>query len=356
MPDPEIDRLRSALEDIERRVAALESRSTVPAAPVRAPTDPQFAITVLNRIGAVTLIVGLILFFKFAADNRWIGAAGLISLGLLAGFALVAAGEWLRRKNQQTFAQGVAGCGFAVIYTSAYAAFAYSQLISRSPDFIALVAASALAIALSFHFASAAIAAVGFIGAFLAPLLLRTPNYEISPWLYFIYLLLLTAISVFAARRLHPFLAPFNALWAILCAWILVDAQYFVLFTIAFAAAYFSTASRVIFYLCGHACLLIAALRQIAIWAGARTSLASEIDSLFLATYAVIMIASAVFRASTVDRLLALALIGMVVAKLYLYDVWQLARFYRISAFVALGVLLLAASFLYSRHRSRPLN
>ena len=42
----------------------------------------------------------------------------------------------------------------------------------------------------------------------------------------------------------------------------------------------------------------------------------------------------------------------MVVVKLYLYDVWLLSALYRMAAFAILGVLLLAASFLY-RQRTR---
>ncbi len=53
------------------------------------------------------------------------------------------------------------------------------------------------------------------------------------------------------------------------------------------------------------------------------------------------------------NRHLGLVLLGIVVLKLYLYDVWLMTAFYRISAFVALGVLLLAASFIYSRFKYR---
>ena len=43
---------------------------------------------------------------------------------------------------------------------------------------------------------------------------------------------------------------------------------------------------------------------------------------------------------------------GLVVAKLYLYDVWLLVRIYRIAAFGALGALLLLTSYVYSRNRA----
>ena len=54
---------------------------------------------------------------------------------------------------------------------------------------------------------------------------------------------------------------------------------------------------------------------------------------------------------AAIHRMLGLALVVLVVAKLYLVDVWVLGRLFRITAFLALGVLLLALSYLYSRLR-----
>ena len=376
LPDTELERLREAIADLQTRVTRLEQGVTF--APPRTlvnnreKPESRLGLATLNRIGAVTLIVGIIFFFKYAADNHWIGAVGLVGLGLLAGIALIGAGEWLRRKNQQTFGQGLAGCGLAVLYIAAYAAFAYSKLVGRGPDFFALLAASALAIALCLRFASPAIAAIGFIGLFSAPLLIRSPEDNIQLWLYFVYLLLLSLASVTVVTRLYHvieqntalILLPFNAFWAILCAWILIshrNAGGFVLLTFALAAihmgATFVTRETArlygVLYCCAHACFLTAAIRAIEIWTPNRASLRSELDSVFMAVYAVAMIASAVIRRFTLDRLIGLTLIGIVVAKLYVYDVWLLTRVYRISALVLLGVLLLVASYIYSRFKSR---
>jgi uncharacterized membrane protein len=43
----------------------------------------------------------------------------------------------------------------------------------------------------------------------------------------------------------------------------------------------------------------------------------------------------------------------LTLVKLYAYDVWQLGRLFRTTAFLGLGLLLLAASWLYSRQRER---
>ncbi len=342
-------------------------------------SSPTSGSTIANRIGAVTLAVGIIFFFKYAADNDWIGAVGLVILGLLAGLALIAAGEWLRRRDDRAFAQGLAGCGFAILYISAYAAFGYEKLISRGSGFAAMLAASAFAIALCFRFRSPVVAAVGFIGAFVAPLLVRASGDTTSPWLYFAYLFLLSLVSVATVIRLYPDLAQksalslavFNAFWLLFTAWRLIETHHpggFVWSAVVFAAVHFAAAfltresplARAVFYLCAHGCLSVAILRFIDLWAITnaapvnRTSLVSELDSVFLALYGLIVIAYGVARKSPIDRLLGLVLLGIVVLKLYVYDVWLMASFYRISALVALGVLLLAASYVYSRLKLRP--
>lgn len=74
--------------------------------------------------------------------------------------------------------------------------------------------------------------------------------------------------------------------------------------------------------------------------------------SILMASYAVLMIGGGVLSRSALNRIVGLGLIGLVVVKLYLYDVWLLDRIYRIAAFGALGALLLLTSYVYSRNRA----
>ena len=79
----------------------------------------------------------------------------------------------------------------------------------------------------------------------------------------------------------------------------------------------------------------------------------NALESLLLALYGVLALTYGIMWKLLTDRWLGIILLCLVIAKLYLWDVWQLNRFYRISAFVLLGVLLLGASYIYSRFRSR---
>ena len=54
-------------------------------------------------------------------------------------------------------------------------------------------------------------------------------------------------------------------------------------------------------------------------------------------------------------RLGALALLGVTVGKVFLFDLASLTSLYRVASFIALGLLLLGGAFAWQRIRPRPL-
>jgi uncharacterized membrane protein len=73
--------------------------------------------------------------------------------------------------------------------------------------------------------------------------------------------------------------------------------------------------------------------------------------SILMAVYAVCLVILGVALRGAIHRILGLILASLVILKLYLVDVWVLGRGFRIAAFLGLGALLLALSYLYSRFR-----
>jgi uncharacterized membrane protein len=122
-----IARLLKKQEQMEQRLAQLEGNAaprvfTTPPAEAPPPPPPTIAklfeeppapelieqprkpaletkvgLTVVNRIGVITLVLGVAFFFKWAVDNDWIGPAGRVILGVLAGFAALAIADFLWR-------------------------------------------------------------------------------------------------------------------------------------------------------------------------------------------------------------------------------------------------------------------
>jgi uncharacterized membrane protein len=65
--------------------------------------------------------------------------------------------------------------------------------------------------------------------------------------------------------------------------------------------------------------------------------------------YGAMLMVVGFLRRSAFVRWQALLLIAVTIAKVFIYDVSQLDRGYRIVSFIVLGVLLLAISFVYQR-------
>jgi hypothetical protein len=184
-------------------------RGPEPPKPIHPPTPPDAApgpsleskvgLTVVNRIGVLTLVLGVAFFFKWAVDNKWIGPAGRVVLGLLAGLATLGIADLIWRKRQQVFAQGITAAGIAIIYLALYAAFDFYHLIPQSVAFAMMVATTATAAVLALRYNSYAIAALALAAGYLTPLLLST--HEDHPWFLFSYLLLLNFAATELAKR-----------------------------------------------------------------------------------------------------------------------------------------------------------
>jgi len=65
--------------------------------------------------------------------------------------------------------------------------------------------------------------------------------------------------------------------------------------------------------------------------------------------YGAMLMVVGFWRRSALVRWQALVLIAATIVKVFVYDVSQLDRGYRIVSFIVLGVLLLAISFVYQR-------
>ena len=145
----------------------------------------------LNWIGIAALLVGTAFFLKYAFDNNWIGPLGRVTIGLLAGTALIVYSQWLFKKTYVYFAEGVAGLGAGVLFLSLYAAWNFYHLIPNLTAFGGMVAITAVLLALALARDSQRIAVLALVGGFVTPLLVNNgANAEVQ---LFSYLALLNA-------------------------------------------------------------------------------------------------------------------------------------------------------------------
>jgi uncharacterized membrane protein len=185
-------------------IPPLPSAEVPPPLPV-SPAEPEpprlettLGLAWVNRIGALTLALCVAFIFKYAVDNAWIGPAGRVALGVLAGLAALAAADWTWRGGQKTYAQGIAGLGLAILYLSFYASFGFYHLVEPGMAFVLMVLTTAMSAVIALRYDAQAIAALGLLGGYATPLLLSTG--EDRPWVLFSYVLALNLGALWASR------------------------------------------------------------------------------------------------------------------------------------------------------------
>ena len=125
----------------------------------------------LARIGVITLIVGVGFFLKFAFDNNWLGPLSRVILGVVSGLALLGGGYYWHKKYP-VFGQAISGGGIAILYLSIFAAFITFELIGAIPSVLLMLIVSIGSAGIAVKYNSMALAILGILGAFAAPVLL----------------------------------------------------------------------------------------------------------------------------------------------------------------------------------------
>ncbi len=226
---PEIKSIAPATP-VEAAKAAIDSP---PAAPPPLPQPGRgLEETVGTRwvvwIGGLTLALGGFFMVRYSIDAGLLGPGVRTILGGLFALALLAAGEWTRRKESISTIEALpianipailTAAGTAVAFATVYAAYALYGFLVPATAFIllGLVALGTLAAAL-LH--GPALAGLGIVGAFVTPLLVSSDKPDF--WALYVYLAIVTAAAFGLARvRLWRWLAvttiAFAVMWTLPC-------------------------------------------------------------------------------------------------------------------------------------------
>ncbi|MGZ3288841.1 MAG: DUF2339 domain-containing protein, partial [Xanthobacteraceae bacterium] len=213
----------------------IAASSPVAPPPPPAPTRPAAPAMSLEErlgtqwavwVGGFALALGGIFLVQYSIEQGLLGPGVRVTLGALLAAALIGAGEWARRSERLAGISGLptahipsilTAVGTTVAYADVYAAHALYGFLAPGTAFVllGLVALATLAAAL-LH--GPALAGLGLVGAYVAPLLVTSqrPDY----WSLYIYLAVVTAAAFALGRfRMWRWLAittvAFSALWTL---------------------------------------------------------------------------------------------------------------------------------------------
>jgi uncharacterized membrane protein len=188
--------------------------------------EEQFGSRWLVWVGGIALALGGIFLVRYTIQQGLVGPGVRITLGGLLALALIAIGEWQRRKENQSrlailpsanIPSILTAAGTTVAYATVYAAYALYGFLPPQIAFVLLgiVALLTLGAAL-LH--GPVVAGLGVIGAYVAPMLVSSAEPDF--WALYIYIAVINAAAFALARlRLWYLIAlaalVLGALWAL---------------------------------------------------------------------------------------------------------------------------------------------
>lgn len=229
--DPTLE-LQERLRRLERRVAALDAAAADPQAP-SAPAPPPAALAatpapsaaevpeaesamapaagpaeprpsieewIMRRwavwLGALALALGGVFLVKYSIEQGYFGPSARIVAGVVLGLALVGTSEIAHRHplvaagldaaTPDYLPPALAAAGIAVLFASIYAGYAVYDLIAATAAFFLLAGISLCGAALSLRHGMV-LAVLGFVGAYVVPLLVASESPSVSALLSYVF-------------------------------------------------------------------------------------------------------------------------------------------------------------------------
>lgn len=162
-------------------------------------------------LGGIAVALGAVFLVRYTIEAGLLGPRGRIAMGFVLSAALFAGGEWLRRHDRRlklpVFEKAdvpgiLTGAGAVAAFATLYAAYALYDFIGPALAFIGLTLIGLGSLLLS-SLHGPKLAAIGMLGAYIAPALVSTS--QPNPYALAIHVLVVTA-SVMATARIRGWL------------------------------------------------------------------------------------------------------------------------------------------------------
>jgi uncharacterized membrane protein len=177
-----------------------------PEPPHPSPMPPQrdfeevFGGRVLAWIGGIAILLGIVFMLGIAIDRGWIDETMRTILGLLGSTSLLLAGVWLHeRKGRTEAALAAVASALSGLYATLLVGTQIYDLIPAEAGLACAGLVGIVGVVLAVRWESMVVAAIGILGALLAPVLVGTGTSGLS--LAFMAIALAAAVGVLLWQR-----------------------------------------------------------------------------------------------------------------------------------------------------------
>ena len=195
----------------------------------------------INKIGIVIIVIGVIIGAKYAIDHRLISPLTRIILGYFVGLGFLGVAIRLK-KNYENFSAVLLSGSMAIMYFITYAAYAFYKLFPQELAFIVMVFFTVFTVIASLNYNKQVIAQIGLVGAYGVPFLLSEDTGRVA--ILFSYIAIINAgiLTISIKKYWKPlYYSAFILTWLIYYAWFVSDysvSKYFG-FALSFAFVFF---------------------------------------------------------------------------------------------------------------------
>ena len=171
-------------------------------------------------VGGLILFLGAGLFVKYSFDRAWLGPWTKVGLATLVGCAVVGAGEWGLRRKMIWLGQGLVGIGLAILYTSAFGAYAFYDLLQPKIVYGVMMAVTVMGMGQAIRHNALSMAFLAVLGGFLTPILLSSGDNARDALFAYVLLLDLGVLAVAWFKRWRALdLLAFAGTWLLFMGW-----------------------------------------------------------------------------------------------------------------------------------------
>jgi uncharacterized membrane protein len=142
-------------------------------------------------IGVLVLIIGIGFFLKYAFEQEWLGPSVQIAAGFFCGVVLLFLGSICHRRELRGLDVGIGAFGLGTLYLSSYAAAQVHHLLPIGLALALILIVTLIGACLSSLWMAQSLAVLTFLGAYLAPLLFASEQFNPSVFLGYLAILAL---------------------------------------------------------------------------------------------------------------------------------------------------------------------